>query len=294
MTNEAVRGFTPEQITQLLRPINSSRVLSDGKGFSHVSQQDILAHLTRIFGFGNFDIDVKNVELVFENERRDAKTGELNNRFDVCYKALVRLTIRDQHGNEICHFENGSLETSQNQTRGDGHDLAYKSAISLSVKRAAIALGDQFGLSLYNKGQKEALVRAVLVPSQGTQTTDVQEGVPQQVSLGNDEKEVTVEVAPTIPNANLSSAKPQEAKVKAKPQEARVNNAGDGASVGLLKVALSIIHNATTLDQLRNVFTQNAQHLNQLFETEPGKFTTLMEEIDVARARIGKEETPNV
>lgn len=279
MTNEAVRGFTPEQITQLLRPINSSRVLSDGKGFSHVSQQDILAHLTRIFGFGNFDIDVKNVELVFENER---PTG---GRFDVCYKALVRLTIRDQHGNEICHFENGSLETSQNQTRGDGHDLAYKSAISLSVKRAAIALGDQFGLSLYNKGQKEALVRAVLVPSQGTQTTDVQEGVPQQVSLGNDEKEATVEVAQIIPNTK---------SIKAKPQEAKVNEETPGASVGLLKVALSIIHNATTLDQLRNVFTQNAQHLNQLFETEPGKFTTLMEEIDVARARIGKEETPNV
>ena len=285
MTNEVVRGFTPEQITQLLRPINSTRVLSDGKGFSHVSQQDILAHLTRIFGFGNFDIDVKNVELVFENERRDAKTGELNNRFDVCYKALVRLTIRDQHGNEICHFENGSLETSQNQTRGDGHDLAYKSAISLSVKRAAIALGDQFGLSLYNKGQKEALVRAVLVPSQGTQTTDVQEGVPQQVSLGNDEKEATVEAAQTIPNAKPAQVKPQEAKV---------NEETPGASVGLLKVALSIIHNATTLDQLRNVFTQNAQHLNQLFEPEPGKFTTLMEEIDVARARIGKEETPNV
>ena len=279
MTNEAVRGFTPEQITQLLRPINSTRVLSDGKGFSHVSQQDILAHLTRIFGFGNFDIDVKNVELVFENER------PTSGRFDVCYKALVRLTIRDQHGNEICHFENGSLETSQNQTRGDGHDLAYKSAISLSVKRAAIALGDQFGLSLYNKGQKEALVRAVLVPSQGTQTTDVQEGVPQQVSLGNDEKEATVEVAQIIPNT-----KP----IKAKPQEAKVNEETPGASVGLLKEALDIIHNATTLDQLRNVFYQNAQHLNQLFETEPGKFTTLMEEIDVARARIGKDETPNV
>ena len=126
--NSESRGFTKEQITQLLKPINQSRVLSDGKGFSHVSQQDILAHLTRIFGFGNFDIDVLNVELVFEKE------GKTVGRFDVCYKALVRLTIRDQFGNEMCHFENGSMETSQNQTRGDGHDLAYKSAISLDRK----------------------------------------------------------------------------------------------------------------------------------------------------------------
>ena len=88
---EEVRGFTPEQITQLLRPINSSRVLSDGKGFSHVSQQDILAHLTRIFGFGNFDIDVKNVELVFKRKlwpmwRLEKSTNSIKQRLlDVMY-----------------------------------------------------------------------------------------------------------------------------------------------------------------------------------------------------------------
>jgi len=264
MTQEAVRGFTPEQREQLLRPINSTRVLSDGKGFSHVSQQDILAHLTRIFGFGNFDIDVKNVELVFENER------PTSGRYDVCYKALIRLTIRDQHGNEICHYENGSMETAQNQSRGDGHDLAYKSAISLSVKRAAIALGDQFGLSLYNKGQKEALVRAVLVPSQGTQTTDIQEGVPQQVSLGNDEKEVVAEVAPVVTPASPPLT-----------------------PIGSLIFAYGAIFDATTIDELRNLYTQNAQHLNELFKNEAGEFVTLQMAIDTARERIGKE-TPNV
>src|SRR5699024_8042732 len=87
-----------------------------------------------------------------------------------------------------CHFENGSTATAQNQTLGDGHDLAYKSAISLSVKRAAIALGDGFGLSLYNKGQMSALVMDTLVhPVAPSDSEDVQDGVEQQVSLGNDE-----------------------------------------------------------------------------------------------------------
>jgi hypothetical protein len=75
----------------------------------------------------------------------------------------MRLTIRDEHGKEVCHYEDGSTATAQNQTLGDAHDLAMKSAISLAKKRAAINLGDQFGLSLYNKGQMSALVKGTLV-----------------------------------------------------------------------------------------------------------------------------------
>ena len=181
-------AFTVAQTKQLLAPINQSRVLLDGKKHSHVSQQDILAHLIRVFGFGGFDIEVLAVECVFEAERVSDKGVGLN-RFDVCYRAMVRLSIRDTEGFTVCRYDNGSTHTAQNQTRGDAHDLAYKSAISLSVKRAAIALGDQFGLSLYNKGQLAPLVRGTLVhPVQSeVPTEDMQAGVPQQVSLGNDE-----------------------------------------------------------------------------------------------------------
>lgn len=181
--------FTPAQIRQLLLPINSSRVLRDGKGHSHVSQQDITAHLIRVFGFGSFDTEILHVSCVFEQERVDPKTGELNGRWDVCYRALLRLTVRGPDGREVCHYEDGSTATAQNQSRGDGHDLAYKSALSLAKKRAAINLGDQFGLSLYNKGQTSALVRGLIEHGR-----DVQVGVPQQVSLGNDE--VDLEDAP--------------------------------------------------------------------------------------------------
>ncbi|WP_182349491.1 Rad52/Rad22 family DNA repair protein [Tomitella gaofuii] len=182
--------FTHKQVTQLLHPINPARVLTDGKGHAHVSQQDVTAHLIRVFGFGNFDIDVLNVDVVFERERT-GQNGKPSNRFDVCYRAMVRLTVRGEGGE--CHYENGSTATAQNQTLGDAHDLAYKSAISLSIKRSAIALGDQFGLSLYNKGQRAALVRGTLVmpdaPDEEGTPEDVQDGVPQQVSLGNDEIE---------------------------------------------------------------------------------------------------------
>lgn len=185
---EARGTFTREQVGQLLQPIRPQRVLADGKGHSHVSQQDITAHLIRMFGFGNFDVEVLDATLVFETERVDPKTGEQNNRWDVCYKALVRLTVRNPNGERVAFYENGSMGTAQNQTRGDGHDLAYKTAISLSIKRAAIALGDQFGLSLYNKGQVAALVIKTLVGHDDV-VGDIQADVPQQVALGNDEVE---------------------------------------------------------------------------------------------------------
>lgn len=183
-------AFNHQQTTQLLTAIKQQRVLADGKGHSHVSQQDITAHLIRVFGFGSFDTDILNAECVFEQERINNK-GELNGRWDVCYRALLRLTIRDENGVEVCHYVDGSTATAQNQTRGDAHDLAYKSALSLAKKRAAINLGDQFGLSLYNKGQMSALVGGTFIrpaePEEAADHEDVQEGVEQQVSLGNDE-----------------------------------------------------------------------------------------------------------
>jgi len=188
--------FTKPQVRQLLQPIRKERVLAV-QGHSHVSQQDITAHLIRMFGFGNFDIAVMETALIFEDQRFNDK-GEALPKWDICYRALVRVTVRNPEGETVATYENGSTATAQNQSRGDGHDLAYKSAISLSIKRAAIALGDQFGLSLYNKGQLNALVIGTLVGLDEATPADVQAGIDQQVSLGNDEVDKTDDVAPPV------------------------------------------------------------------------------------------------
>lgn len=184
-------AFNAKQTLQLLAPIHPSRVLLDAKNHPHVSQQDITAHLIRVFGFGNFDTDILETTCVFEHQRSDDK-GMPNNRWDVCYRAQIRLTIRDADGNEVCHYEDGSTATAQNQSHGDAHDLAYKSAISLAKKRTAINLGDQFGLSLYNKGQMTSLVKGTLVLPEveeaDEEALDVQDDIEQQVSLGDSEE----------------------------------------------------------------------------------------------------------
>ncbi len=183
-------SFNAKQVLQLLQPIHESRVLEDGKGHPHVSQQDITAHLIRIFGFGGFDTDLIQKTCVFETARVNDE-GKPTGRWDVCYLATMRLTVRNPEGEEVCHYEDGSTATAQNLSRGDAHDLALKSAISLAKKRTAAYLGDNFGLSLYNKGQMRALVRGTLViPVAGKDEEvpeDVQEGVEKQVSLGEHE-----------------------------------------------------------------------------------------------------------
>lgn len=186
-------GFNEKQVDQLLRPINGNRVLRDGKGHSHVSQQDVTAHLIRVLGFGNFDTQILHLECLFEHNRLgpDSKPTA---KWDIGYRCTMRLTVKDEYGNPVASYEDGATATAQNQSLGDGHDLALKSAISYAKKRCAINLGDQFGLSLYNKGQTDALVRGVLVrPSAGPardlaeRLADVQDGVPQQLALGHDE-----------------------------------------------------------------------------------------------------------
>lgn len=206
----AQRGaLSARQISQLLQPINPRRVLK-ANGQSHLSQQDVTAHLTRILGFGHYQTDILETELIFEQPtvKIDSNTGQPKpHRYDVCYRAAVRLTIFDEDMRYITHWEDVSTGDAENQTRAAAHDLALKSAISLAKKRCSINLGDQFGLSLYNKGQTAALVIGTMVPNkwweqleeenpdQKQQQADMQADVPQQTSLGHTEDEPQPEEA---------------------------------------------------------------------------------------------------
>jgi recombination DNA repair RAD52 pathway protein len=207
--------FNAAQTAQLLAPIKPHRVLT-ANGQSHVSQQDVVAHLTRVFGFGNWCTDLVALELVFETPRAANEKEPWKQRWDVCYRAVVRLTIFDEYHNPVCYYEDGSMGDAQNQVRHDAHDLAMKSAISTALKRCAKNLGDQWGLSLYNKGQQTALVGGTLVkpdsPTAGP-ATDLQEHASEQVSMGDDETEkgdyVTEEQAETLASS-LGATKIEE------------------------------------------------------------------------------------
>ncbi|MGW2739164.1 Rad52/Rad22 family DNA repair protein [Streptomyces sp. NPDC001288] len=146
--------------------INPRRVRTLNK-LSHLEAWDVRRQLIRIFGFGGFSIETLSLDLVHENanpnHRKKNKAGEEYGdpytAWTIVYRAQVRLTVFDIHGREISHFEDGAAGDAVNQPSvGDAHDMAMKTAFSQALKRCAVNLGDQFGLSLYNDGSRDAVV----------------------------------------------------------------------------------------------------------------------------------------
>lgn len=251
-------GFTRAQVEQLLQPINPRRVLKDGKGNSHVSQQDVTAHMVRIFGFGSFDVEIEGPELVFEQPRVNDQ-GKQTGRWDVCYRAKATLTVRDPDGNVVCRLQGSATDTAENQKRGDAHDLALKSAESTAKKRAATNLGDQFGLSLYNKGQLTALVRGTLVVPEGEAAEgDVQEGVEQQVSLGHDEVDRTPDASAGEVSTDHSWLARMEAGIGAASTADELAKVGAEIEREVRSGRVSQVHN----EHLYSLFQQRQGELN--------------------------------
>lgn len=146
------------QVDQLLKGINPSRVGKDGKGFAHLEAWDVRAHLIRIFGFANWSSELLAMEPIFETSfDKEGKT-----RWTVAYRATMRLTIQKGDFDEAIYTEAAVGDSQNNPSRADAHDMAIKTAESQAFKRCAINLGDQFGLSLYNAGGTGSVVRAVL------------------------------------------------------------------------------------------------------------------------------------
>ncbi|MFE3197192.1 Rad52/Rad22 family DNA repair protein [Embleya sp. NPDC059237] len=142
--------LTDAQIRQLFTPIPRNRVLYK-QGQAHLAAWDVRRTLTRIFGFTGWSFEIKSTELVSEVNQ--------GGKWTAIYRATGRLTIRDRHGVEVGHWEDGATGAGKNQPSAAGaHDLAYKSAISVALKRCAANLGDQFGLSLYNDGSLDPVV----------------------------------------------------------------------------------------------------------------------------------------
>lgn len=162
MTNSATvlhpsGRLTAPQLRLLHRSVNPERIGKDDKGFSHMEAWDIKRHLIRVFGFGGYDTE--NRELTLVREIEIPGQGNARSRWTVIYRCQVRLTVKDTAGREIGHWDGEAIGDAQNQPAlGDAHDLALKSAASQALKRAATNLGDQFGLSLYNDGSHAAVV----------------------------------------------------------------------------------------------------------------------------------------
>lgn len=151
-----LKPLTARQQEILLRPLNSTRVAQrtqSGRSLSYLEAWDVKAHLIRIFGFGGFSADVLSADVAFAE-----KNG---NNWDVGYKVVLRLAIH-QLG---CTYTEAAVGTAHLPNLGEAHDMAIKTAESDALKRCAINLGTQFGLSLYDNGRLTDVVSVPGIPA---------------------------------------------------------------------------------------------------------------------------------
>lgn len=186
-------SLTRAQVDTLLNPIKARRVMQ-AQGQSHVAAFDIIAHLTRIFGFGGWSKEILDLSIVHERSTDPelAPNGQPKNqgRWWVTYSCTMRLTIFDPDGNPVAVIEDAATGSAQNMpSPADAFDFAIKNAVSYALKRCAKDLGDQFGLSLYNEGQTAPLIgRTLVMPAGDAFAHDVEEHAPAPLVLGNDER----------------------------------------------------------------------------------------------------------
>ena len=151
-----------KQHEMLLKGINPARISKrqggGGKSLSYVEAWDIKAHLNRIFGFCNWSADVLDAALAFEDKNEKGN-------WEVAYKVILRLRIHadDALALQDATYTEAAVGSASLPRRSDAHDMAIKTAESDALKRAAINLGDQFGLSLYNNGAVAPVVQVTLV-----------------------------------------------------------------------------------------------------------------------------------
>jgi len=157
------RGITDEQIEVLLRPLHPGRVSTRTQGgttLSYVEAHDVKATLIRVFGFGGFDAEVVDTKVLSITSAE--KGGK--DQWTVLATSTVRLTI---HATGAVYAETAAASQVGPQV-GEVCDFAIKTASSDALKRCAIYLGTQFGLSLY-AGTTKDVVKAIFAPDQWTE-----------------------------------------------------------------------------------------------------------------------------
>lgn len=128
-----------------------------GKGLSYIEAHDAIRTANEIFGIGGWGYETMELKLLgVDPISRDGKKG-----FKAAYSALVKVTIH------VGKTGKTDTVTFSDVGYGDGQDysgssltvqeLAMKEAVSDGVKRALKNLGDQFGLSLYDKVKRADL-----------------------------------------------------------------------------------------------------------------------------------------
>ncbi len=141
-------GLPPAVTQKLGEPLDeglvSYRKGRKGRTFAYLEGHAAIDQANRIFGFGGWGWEVTGPVELRESESVDQKTGETR-RFRA-YAATVRVTVPGSSPRSDVGFQAVTEETVE------GHETAFKGAVTDALKRALRGYGGQFGNGLYGDG----------------------------------------------------------------------------------------------------------------------------------------------
>ena len=136
----------PASVTEkLAQPLDASLVSQrKGRGnrsFSYVEGRTVIDQANRIFGFGGWGHEVVGDVALRELDQVNTQTGEVKRIR--AYSATVKVTVPGAPPRTDVGFQPVSDETAE------GHETAFKGAVTDALKRAMRTFGAQFGNALY-------------------------------------------------------------------------------------------------------------------------------------------------
>jgi DNA recombination protein Rad52 len=142
-------AFNPKQLQELQEPLSSQAVRTrnqSGRSLSYIEGWYAISEANRIFGFDSWDQEIVELKCVSERERkvgRDQKPG-----WGISYVASIRITVNGIKREGVGAGHGIDVDP------GQAHESAIKEAATDAMKRALMTFGNQFGLALYDKEQR--------------------------------------------------------------------------------------------------------------------------------------------
>jgi recombination DNA repair RAD52 pathway protein len=187
-----IRPLSDQQLDQLLASLKPNRVATRKQGgstLSYLEAWDVRATLTRIFGFGGWSITESKTEVLHSGTYKKPQGGE---GIEAACQSHVTLHIH-QLGT---WFSDVGIASQKGVDIGEVMDFAAKTSQSDALKRCAVNLGTQFGLSLYDNGNTSDVIKVILLDEQDTRKrkpspdTPSSEPTPPAVEGGNTMKTI--------------------------------------------------------------------------------------------------------
>ena len=142
-------AFNSKQLQELQEPLSSQAVRTrnqSGRDLSYIEGWYAISEANRIFGFDSWDQEIVELKCVSERERkigRDQKPG-----WGISYVASIRITVNGIKREGVGAGHGIDVDP------GQAHESAIKEAATDAMKRALMTFGNQFGLALYDKEQR--------------------------------------------------------------------------------------------------------------------------------------------